>query len=256
MKNHIISETIALLELSTSSPDKIINFAQPISLPQEKNVQYTAGITSINIPYALPNIKAEYNNNTLEYRLLPGAFKTITLVDGRYIESSLSGEIISHIQKNGDLVPYSTPIEFDFGFGMYINTYYEFRFITGDFNQFIGFNKNTYASTPSVIPQDFTPGIRNERYILNISSDLVKGSIVDGTPTSLMMSVNMGSPYQGTPIAMVNYIPENPKYLIINKQFINSIRLIMTNDLGAKTALGGYTTRMTIHIKKLRSSVP
>ena len=208
--------------------DFTIKYTNPIIL--DPNRQYEIGLNRIiSMSFTWFNITSELNNQKIRFSSDSGAnWKELVFNPGvwNYIDFNT---FLKDNTKTGTAsnIVYPISLEFDDTIFRTIITLaqnYQLDLTKSDFNDLIGFNKKILTSSENV--GDHIPNLSQDREILNIHSDLISDSLVDGDETDIIYSFSTSTL---TPSYSFTQEPRRVQFNPVNKNTIKKIRIYITD---------------------------
>ena len=145
---------------------------------------------------------------------------------------------------------YPISLEFDdtiFRTIITLATNYRLDLTQSDFNELIGFNKKILTSSENV--GDYIPNLSQDREILNIHSDLISESLVDGDETDIIYSFSTSTL---TPSYSFTQEPRRVQFNPVNKNTINKIRIYITDGKRRIIDLNHSDTSFSLILREKR----
>ena len=178
-------------------PDNFLIKFNP-TLKLGRAMQHSLAIDRLTMTYSWYNIRSSYNNNTIKYSNDRGAnWNTVTFKDGMYSYTDINdylhqymekqnhhttnqqGNKVFHININFILSTYQVLISFS-------DAQYQLHLRGSDFGELIGFEKKLITKTEYGTK---LPNITNSIDVLNINTNAIKNSIVDGVNTNTLAMI-------------------------------------------------------------------
>lgn len=241
---------------SITSPDTTsdfsVRFTSPLKLSGDKR-DWEFALVHMSLWYNFYNVSATLGNNVLKYSHNSGSnWTTVTFLDGLYNVSTLNSYLQQQIENNGHtvnklklLANYSllkTQVYIEAGSNFQI----DLQSSVSSFHAFMGFDSGIYT----------TAGFTTAQSIANITNDIntleVHSSIVDqeytyenGRKSDIIFTM---SPNEAPGSLMIR-IPTNPIYLPVSSNYIESIKLKITDDRNNVISFNGEHTTFVIHLR-------
>lgn len=243
---------------SVASPDTTSNFAvrfgSPLKLPGDKR-DWEFAVIHTSLWYNFYNVSAAIGNNVLNYSHNSGGnWTTVTFPDGLYNISDLNSYLQQQIENNGHtvnklrlLANYSL-----LKVQVYIETASNFQIdlqsSVSSFHSFLGFNSGIYTTAGYTTAQSIA-NITNNINTLEIHCSLVDQEFTfeNGKKSDIVFTM---SPNEPTGSLMIR-APTNPIYLPVNTNYIESIRVKITDDQNNVISFNGEQTSFVFHIRKV-----
>ena len=208
--------------------DFTIKYINPIIL--NPNRQYEVGLDRIiSMSFTWFNVTKELNNQKIRYSSDSGTNWTELILSpgvGNYVDFN---NFLKDKTKTGSANNPSYPISLEFDDTIFrtiitLATNYRLDLTVSDFNDLIGFNKQVLTNAENV--GDYIPNLSQDREILNIHSDLISESLVDGDETDIIYSFSTSTL---TPSYSFTQEPRRVQFNPVNKNTINKIRIYITD---------------------------
>ena len=205
--------------------DFTIKYTNPIIL--DPNRQYEIGLNRIiSMSFTWFNITSELNNQKIRFSSDGGNNWTDLIFNPgvwNYIDFNT---FLKDNTKTGTASNPVYPISLDTIFRTIITLAqnYQLDLTQSDFNDLIGFNKKILTSSENV--GDHIPNLSQDREILNIHSDLISDSLVDGDETDIIYSFSTSTL---TPSYSFTQEPRRVQFNPVNKNTIKNIRIYITD---------------------------
>ena len=231
--------------------DFTIKYINPIIL--NPNRQYEIGLDRIiSMSFTWFNVTKELNNQKIRYSSDSGAnWKEIIFNPGvwNYVDFD---NLIKERTKTGTANNPSYPISLEFDDTIFrtiitLATNYRLDLTVSDFNDLIGFNKQVLTNAKNV--GDYTPNLSQDREILNIHSDLISESLVDGDETDIIYSFSTSTL---TPSYSFTQEPRRVQFNPVNKNTINKIRIYITDGKRRIIDLNHSDTSFSLILREKR----
>ena len=166
-----------------SRPDDfVIRFTPPLKLPED--MYHEIALNKVNMTYSWYNITNEYKNDTIKYNHDSGStWKTIIFVDGNYDYDDLNNHIKETLDNNGDGHPDEGKSNIEIAF---IRSQLKvlIGLSTGFQLDLIGFEKKPVDKEE--IGSKPVPNITNSIDVINLNSDVITDSLVDGISSNTL----------------------------------------------------------------------
>ena len=228
--------------------DFTIKYINPIIL--NPNRQYEIGLDRIiSMSFTWFNVTKELNNQKIRYSSDSGT---------NWTELILSPGVWNYVDFNNFLkdntktgtAKYPISLEFDdtiFRTIITLATNYRLDLTVSDFNDLIGFNKQVLTNAKNV--GDYIPNLSQDREILNIHSDLISESLVDGDETDIIYSFSTSTL---TPSYSFTQEPRRVQFNPVNKNTINKIRIYITDGKRRIIDLNHSDTSFSLILREKR----
>ena len=208
--------------------DFIIKYINPIIL--DPNRQYEVGLDRIiSMSFTWFNITRELDNQKIRYSSDSGTNWTELILNPGVWNYVDFNNFLKENTKTGTANNPSYPISLEFDDTIFrtiitLATNYRLDLTVSDFNDLIGFNKKVLTNSQNV--GDYTPNLSQDRDILNIHSDFISESLVDGDETDIIYSFSTSTL---TPSYSFTQEPRRVQFNPVNKNTINKIRIYITD---------------------------
>ena len=208
--------------------DFIIKYINPIIL--DPNRQYEIGLDRIiSMSFTWFNVTKELNNQKIRYSSDSGANWTEIIFNPGVWNYVDFDNLIKEKTKTGTSSNPQYPITLEFDDTIFrtiitLASNYRLDLTQSDFNDLIGFNKKILTSSENV--GDYIPNLSQDREILNIHSDIISESLVDGDETDIIYSFSTSTL---TPSYSFTQEPRRVQFNPVNKNTINQIRMYITD---------------------------
>ena len=208
--------------------DFTIKYTNPIIL--DPNRKYEIGLNRIiSMSFTWFNITSELNNQKIRFSSDSGAnWKELVFNPGvwNYIDFNT---FLKDNTKTGTASNPVYPISLEFDDTIFrtiitLAQNYQLDLTQSDFNDLIGFNKQVLTNAENV--GDYIPNLSQDREILNIHSDLISDSLVDGDETDIIYSFSTSTL---TPSYSFTQEPRRVQFNPVNKNTIYKIRIYITD---------------------------
>ena len=130
----------------------------------------------------------------------------------------------------------------------YINTQLCEVKISSGLSDIIGFTDQTIFLTSTETKAKLRPDLRRGIYSLYVYADICEQSRVGNTTVPLLRTINFN---RGTFGETVSYIYNNPIFIPIIKSFIDSIEIIIKDDMGRNIPFEEGKTIITLQFRRL-----
>ena len=232
-------------------PDNfLIKFNPPLSL--NPDMKHSLAIDRLTMTYSWYNIRSSYKNNTIKYTNDGGVnWYTITFKDGMYSYTDIHEYIEQYLKPNNHhttSLPLSPRSDIDIRF--ILSTYrvlisfasnkFQLDLREKNFGELIRFEKKLITKTEYGTK---LPNITNSIDILNINTNAIKDSIVDGVNTNtiaMIPTVNLTRSYPFT------FEPRRTLYCPVSSHTISEMRIYVTDSLVRPVDFNGIDWFMTL----------
>ena len=174
----------------------MVKFNPPLKLDPIK--KHSLLIDRLTMTYSWYNIKSSYKNNTIKYTNDRGAnWNTVTFKDGMYCYTDINDYLHQYMEKQNHHKTNQQGIKvFHININFILSTYrvlisfsdtqYQLDLRGTEFGELIGFEKKLITKTEYGTK---LPNITNSIDVLNINTDAIKDSIVDGVNTNTLAMI-------------------------------------------------------------------
>ena len=231
--------------------DFIIKYINPIIL--NPNRQYEIGLDRIiSMSFTWFNVTKELNNQKIRYSSDSGTNWTELILSPGVWNYVDFNNFLKDETKTGTANNPSYPISLEFDDTIFrtiitLATNYRLDLTQSDFNNLIGFNKKILTSSENV--GDYIPNLSQDREILNIHSDLISESLVDGDETDIIYSFSTSTL---TPSYSFTQEPRRVQFNPVNKNTINKIRIYITDGKRRIIDLNHSDTSFSLILREKR----
>ena len=231
--------------------DFIIKYTNPIIL--DPNREYEIGLNRIiSMSFTWYNVTKELNNQKIRYSSDSGTNWTELILNPGVWNYVDFNNFLKENTKTGTAnnPSYSISLEFDDTIFCTIITLaqnYQLDLTQSDFNDLIGFNKRVLTNAENV--GDHIPNLSQDREILNIHSDLISESLVDGDATDIIYSFSTSTL---TPSYSFTQEPRRVQFNPVNKNTINKIRIYTTDGKRRIIDLNHSDTSFSLILREKR----
>ena len=231
--------------------DFTIKYNNPIIL--NPNRQYEVGLDRIiSMSFTWFNVTKELNNQKIRYSSDSGANWTELILSPGVWNYVDFNNFLKDKTKTGTANNPSYPISLEFDDTIFrtiitLATNYRLDLTVSDFNDLIGFNKKVLTNSQNV--GDYTPNLSQDREILNIHSDLISESLVDGDQTDIIYSFSTSTL---TPSYSFTQEPRRVQFNPVNKNTINEIRIYITDGKRRIIDLNHSDTSFSLILREKR----
>ena len=251
MEREIVLSSYSVKGQGNNRPENFITrFNKPITL--DSNYEYEIGLNRIiNMSFTWFNVNPDYGNQLIRFSSDDGStYNNITFPGGVWNYTDFD-EHIKGITKRGDDDDPTYPItpEFDqttFRVILTLAENYELDLTQSNFNELIGFNKKVVKDRVNI--GDKLPNLSQDTDILNIHSDIINTSLVDGDESDILYSFS-------TSVLQPSYSftlePRRVTFNPVNKQTISSIRIYITDGKRRLIKLNGADTSFSLILRRI-----
>ena len=232
-------------------PDNFsIKFNPPLKLDPE--MKHSLAIDTLTMTYSWYNVISSYKNNTKKYTNDRGAnWNTVTFKDGMYSYSDINDYLHQYMEKqNHHTTDQGGNKVFHININFILSTYRVLISFSGDkfqldlrrtdFGELIGFDKKLVTKTEYGTK---LPNITNSIDVLNINTNAIKYSIVDGVDTNTLAMIPTDNLIRSYPFT---FEPRRPLYYPVSSNTISEMRFYVTDSLGRPVDLNGIDWFMTL----------
>ena len=185
-------------------PDNfLIKFNLPLKLDPIK--KHSLAIDRLTMTYSWYNIRGSYKNNTIKYSNDRGAnWNTITFKDGMYSYTDINDYLHQYMEKQ---------------------------------------NHHTTNQQGNKVFHIKLPNITNSIDVLNVNTNAIKDSIVDGVNTNTNYMIPTDNLTRSHPFT---FEPRRTLYCPVSSNTISEMRFYVTDSLGRPADLSGIDWFMTL----------
>ena len=234
-------------------PDNfLLKFNPPLKLDAE--LKHSLAIDRLTMTYSWYNIRSSYKNNSIKYSNDRGVnWITVTFKDGMYSYTDINeylrqymymeqknhhskdsqGNKIFHININFILSTYRVLITFS-------DDKFQLDLRGTEFGDLIGFEKKLITKTEYGAK---LPNITNSIDVLNINTNAIKDSIVDGVNTNIIAMIPTDNLTRSYPFT---FEPRRPLYCPVSSNIFSEMRFYVTDSLGRPVDFNGIDGFMTL----------
>ena len=232
-------------------PDNfLIKFNPPLKLELEKS--HSLAIDRFTMTYSWYNIRSSNKNNTIKYSNDRGVnWNTVTFKDGIYSYTDINEYLRQYMeQKNHHSTDQRGNRVFHININFILSTYrvlitfsddkFQLDLSGTEFGELIGFEKKLITQTEYGTK---LPNIRNSIDVLNINTNAIKDSIVDGVNANTIVMIptdNLTRSYTFT------FEPRRPLYCPVSSNIFTEMRFYVTDSLGRQVDFNGIDWFMTL----------
>ena len=229
MDRQLILSSHSVRDKNGNKPsDFIIKYINPIIL--DPNRQYEIGLDRIiSMSFTWFNVTKELNNQKIRYSTDSGANWTEIIFNPGVWNYVDFDNLIKEKTKTETSSNPQYPITLEFGDTIFrtiitLASNYRLDLTQSNFSDLIGFNKKILTSSENV--GDYSPNLSQDREILNIHSDLISESLVDGDETDIIYSFSTSTVARSYSFTQE---PRRVQFNPVNKNTINQIRMYITD---------------------------
>ena len=237
MERAIHISSINREKIGQNRPDNfVIKFNPPLNL--NPDMKHSLAIDRLTMTYSWYNIRSDYKNNAIKYTNDRGAnWYTITFKDGMYSYSDINHYFHQYMeQKNYHTTDSQGNKKFHMNISFILSTYrvlitfFDYKFqldlrVT-NFSELIGFEKKLITKTEYGTK---LPNITNSIDVLNINTNAIKDSIVDGINTNTIAVIPTDNLTRFYPFT---FEPRRTLYCPVSSNNISEMRIYVTDSLG------------------------
>ena len=232
-------------------PDNfLIKFNPPLNLNPE--MKHSLAIDRLTMTYSWYNIRSSYKNNTIKYSNDRGVnWNTATFKDGMYSYTDINNYLKQYMeQKNQHTTDQQGNKVFHININFILSTYRVLISFSDDkfqldlrgtnFGELIGFEKKLITKTEY---GTILPNITNSIDVLNINTNAIKDSIVDGVNTNTIAMIPTDNLTRSYPFT---FEPRRPLYCPVSSNMFSEMRFYVTDSLGRPVDFNGIDWFMTL----------
>ena len=228
----------------------LIKFNPPLKLDREMN--HSLAIDRLTMTYSWYNIRNSYKNNTIKYTNDRGAnWNTVTFKDGMYSYTDINDYLRQYMeQKNHHSTDQQGNKVFHININFILSTYrvlisfsddkFQLDLRGTEFGELIGFEKKLVTKTEYGTK---LPNITNSIDVLNINTNAIRDSIVDGVSTNTLAMIPTDNLTRSYPFT---FEPRRPLYCPVSSNNISEMRFYVTDSLGRPVDFNGIDWFMTL----------
>ena len=252
MDRQLILSSHSVKSVDGNKPsDFTIKYINPIIL--NPNRQYEIGLDRIiSMSFTWFNVTRELNNQKIRYSSDSGTNWTELIFNPGVWNYVDFNNFLKDNTKTGTANNPSYPISLKFDDTIFrtivtLAQNYQIDLTQSDFNDLIGFNKKILTNAENV--GDYIPNLSQDREILNIHSDLISESLVDGDETDIIYSFRTSTL---TPSYSFTQEPRRVQFNPVNKNTINKIRIYITDGKRRIIDLNHSDTSFSLILREKR----
>ena len=209
-------------------------------------------IDRLTMTYSWYNIRSSYKNNAIEYSNDRGAnWNTVTFKDGMYSYTDINDYLHQYMEKQNHHKLINEEIKYFTSTSIFIlSTYrvlislsddkFQLDLRGTDFGELIGFEKKLVTKTEYGTK---LPNITNSIDVLNINTNAIKDSIVDGVNRNTLGMIPTDNLTRSYPFT---FEPRRTLYCPVSSNTISEMRFYVTDSLGRPVDLNGIDWFMTL----------
>ena len=219
-------------------------------LKLDPDLSHSIALDRLLMIYSWYNIRSNYKNNTIKYTHDASTWQTITFVDGAYSYSDINDYIHQYMdQKNHHSTDSKGTKQYSINISFIMSTYKVLITIDGDyqldlrgteFGDLIGFEKKLVNKTEYGTR---LPNITNSIDVLNINTNAINDSIVDGINTDTIAVIPTDNLTRSRPFT---FEPRRALYSPVSSNNISEMRFTVTDSLGGPIDLNGIDWYMSL----------
>ena len=232
-------------------PDNfLIKFNPPLKLEPEKS--HSLAIDRLTMTYSWYNIRSSYKNKTIKYSNDRGVnWNTVTFKDGMYSYTDINEYLRQYMQqKNHHSTDSQGNKVFHININFILSTYrvlitfsddkFQLDLRGTEFGELIGFVKKLITKTEYGTK---LPNITNSIDVLNINTNAIKDSIVDGVNTNTIAMIPTDNLTRSYPFT---FEPRRTLYCPVSSNIFSEMRFYVTDSLGRPVDFNGIDWFMTL----------
>ena len=228
----------------------LIKFNPPLNL--NPDMKHSLAIDRLTMTYSWYNIRSSYKNNTIKYTNDRGVnWYTITFKDGMYSYTDINDYLHRYMeQKNHHTTDSRGNKIFHMSISFILSTYRVLLTFSDDkfqldlretnFGELIGFEKKLITKTEHGTK---LPNITNSIDVLNIYTNAIKDSIVDGVNTNTIAMIPTDNLTRSYPYT---FEPRRTLYCPVSSNTISEMRIYVTDSLGRPVDFNDIDWFMTL----------
>lgn len=241
---------------STFSDNIRVTFGQALEIPGE----WECALLQAKLWYSWYNISAEKANNILRYSTdSGGTWKTVTIPDGQYEIYQINDYFHSIMKENGDSFingfgqeDYNISIEPNFStlrvqVNIIAGSNFQLDLTQSLIYLLLGFTSIVVTTSQSGAN---LANINDDINSLSIETDIVAGAYTNAYTSGILYTF-VPETAPGTNI-YINIM--SPIYIPISSQRLQSINMIIKDNLGRRINLNGQPTTYLLHLRKMRDN--
>ena len=225
----------------------MIKFNPPLNL--NPDMKHGLAIDRLTMTYSWYNIRSDYKNNTIKYTNDGGVnWYTTTFKDGMYSYTNIHEYVEQYLKQKNHHTGVSLRSDIDIRF--ILSTYrvlitfsdnkFQLDLRETNFGELIGFEKKLITKTEY---GSKLPNITNSIDILNINTNAIKDSIVDGINTNTFAMIPTDNLTRSYPFT---FEPRRTLYCPVSSNTISEMRIYVTDSLGRPVDFNGIDWFMTL----------
>ena len=215
-------------------------------------MKHNLAIDRLTMTYSWYNIRSDYKNNTIKYTNDRGVnWYTITFKDGMYSYTDIEDYLHQYMeQKNHHAKDLQGNKKFHIKINFILSTYrvlitfsddkFQFDLRETNLGELIGFEKKLITKTEYGTT---LPNITNSIDVLNINTNAIKDSIVDGINTDTIAVIPTDNLTRSYPFT---FEPRRTLCCPVSSNIISEMRIYVTDSLGRPVNFSGIDWFMTL----------
>ena len=233
--------------------DFTIKFNPTLKLDPEK--KHTLAVDRVSMTYSWYNIRSDYKNNKIKYTHDGSTWQTITFTDGMYSYTDINDYIHQYMaQKSHHGTDSKGEKTYSINLTFILSTYRVLLSLVGDyqldlrgtdFADIIGFEKKLITSTEYGTK---LPNITNSIDVLNINTDAITNSIVNGVSTNTIAMIPTDNLTRSYPFT---FEPKRPLFSPVLSNNISEMRIYVTDSRRRKINFNGIDWFMTLILRSV-----
>ena len=237
MERAIHISSINREKIGQNRPDDfVIKFNPPLNL--DPDMKHSLATDRLIMTYSWYNIRSDYKNNRIKYTNNKGVnWNTIAFKDGMYSYSDINDYLHQYMeQKNHHTTDSQGNNKFHINVSFILSTYrvlitfsddkFQLDLRQTNFGELIGFEKKLITKTEYGTK---LPNITNSIDVLNINTNAIKSSIVDGINTNTIAVIPTDNLTRSCPFT---FEPRRTLYCPVSSNNISEMRIYVTDLLG------------------------
>lgn len=219
--------------VQNSPRDFLIRFNPSLKL--DPDLSHSIALDRLLMIYSSCNLRSSYKNDTIKYSRDGSTWQTINFVDGAYSYSDINDDFHQYMdQKNHHSTDSKGTKQYSINISFIMSTYKVLITIDGDyqldlqgteFGDLIGFEKKLVNETEYGTR---LPNITNSINVLNINTNAIKDSIVDGINTNTIAVIPTDNLTRSRPFT---FEPRRPLYSPVSSNNISEMRFTVYCNL-------------------------
>ena len=213
---------------------------------------HSLAIDRLTMTYSWYNIRSSYKNNSIKYRNDRGVnWNTVTFKDGMYSYTDINEYLRQYMeQKNHHSTDSQGNKIFHININFILSTYrvlitfsdakFQLDLRGTEFGELIGFEKKLITKTEYGTK---LPNITNWIDVLNINTNAIKDSIVDGVNTNTIAMIPTDNLTRSYPFT---FEPRRTLFWPFSSNISSEMRFYVTDSLGRRVDFNGIDWVMTL----------